>query len=80
MSRTRLATWRHGDVWLSFTCEAPWAGIWAFHRCCYLNHLSVEALSHFCPTVGQKNRTICVDVNQSSGLWSHRDKESEPRG
>lgn len=79
MSRTRLATWRHKDVWLNFTWKAPWVGVWAFHNWWYLNHLSVEALSHFCPTVGHKNRTVCVDVNQSSSLRSHRDMKSEPR-
>lgn len=39
---------------------------------CYLDHLGVESLSHLCPTVSQQHWTICVDVNQSSSLKTHK--------
>lgn len=45
----------------------------------HLNHFGVEALSHFCPTVGQKNRTIRVDVNQSSSLENRARHEVRTR-
>lgn len=46
----------------------------------HLNHFSVQALSHFCPAMSQKNRTICVDMNQSSSLQNQRDMSQEPQG
>ena len=34
----------------------------------YLLHLSVDALTHLRPTMSDQNRSVLIDVNQSSGL------------